>query len=128
LSLYDHQMSPILNQSQTSLDALTGAGLCGSNAARVPNGQQARCGLGPRQPLLVVSPFARSNAVDHSLTDQSSVVRFIEDNWKLGRIEGGSVDARAGSLSGLFDFNRPHSDRLILDPTTGVRVAGRQGN
>ncbi len=121
-------MSPILNQSQTSLDALTGAGLCGSNAARVPNGQQARCGLGPRQPLLVVSPFARSNAVDHSLTDQSSVVRFIEDNWKLGRLEGGSVDARAGSLSGLFDFNRPHSDRLILDPTTGVRVAGRQGN
>jgi phospholipase C len=112
LSLYDHQMSPILNQSQTSLDALTGAGLCGSNAARVPNGQQARCGLGPRQPLLVVSPFARSNAVDHSLTDQSSVVRFIEDNWKLG----------------LFEFNRPHSDRLILDPTTGVRVAGRQGN
>jgi phospholipase C len=82
LSLYDHQMSPILNQSQTSLDALTGAGLCGSNTARVPNGQQARCGLGPRQPLLVVSPFARSNAVDHSLTDQSSVVRFIENNWK----------------------------------------------
>jgi len=123
---YDHQMSPILNQSQTSLDALSGAGLCGSNAARVPNGQQARCGLGPRQPLLMISPFARSNAVDHSLTDQSSVVRFIEDNWTLGRIGGGSFDARAGSLSGLFDFNRPHGDRLILDPTTGLRVGGKQ--
>ena len=123
---YDHHMSPILNQSQTSLDKLTGEGFCGSNPARVPNGQQARCGFGPRQPFLVASPWARPNAVDHSLTDQSSVVRFIEDNWKLGRIGGGSFDTRAGSLSGLFDFTRPRSDRLFLDPTTGLRVGGQQ--
>ena len=29
-----------------------------------------RCGYGPRLPLLVVSPWARRNFVDHSVTDQ----------------------------------------------------------
>ena len=116
---YDHQMGPILNQSQTSLDALTGAGQCGSNPARVPSGQQARCGFGPRLPFLLVSPWARQNAVDHSLTDQSSVVRFIEDNWGLGRVGGGSFDGRAGTLSGLFDFDHPGAGKLLLDPATG---------
>ncbi len=55
---YDHQMGPIINQSQTPLDALTGTGFCGTNPAKVPDGQQARCGVGPRQPLLVISPYA----------------------------------------------------------------------
>jgi phospholipase C len=116
---YDHQMGPILNQSQTSLDYLSGPGQCGSNPAAVPNGQQARCGFGPRLPLLVVSPWARSNFVDHSLTNQTSVVRFIEDNWSLGRVGGGSFDARSNSLTGLFNFDHPTADKLMLDPSTG---------
>jgi phospholipase C len=116
---YDHQMGPILNQSQTPLDALSGAGQCGANPARVPSGQEARCGLGPRLPLLVVSPWTRPNSVDHSLTDQSSVVRFIEDNWGLGRVGGGSFDARTGTIASLFDFGHPQGGRLLLDPTTG---------
>jgi phospholipase C len=58
---YDHQMGPVVTQSQTSLDALTGAGQCGSSASEVPSGQQARCGVGPRQPLLVISPYAKQN-------------------------------------------------------------------
>ena len=40
-------------------------------------------------PLLVVAPSARHNFVDHTMTDQSSIVRFIEDNWLGGqRITG----------------------------------------
>jgi phospholipase C len=71
-------------------------------------------------PLLVISPFARRNFVDHSITDQSSILRFIEDNWNLGRIGDQSFDARAGSLDAMFDFDdRERSARLILDPTTG---------
>jgi phospholipase C len=116
---YDHQMGPILLQSQTLLDALNAAGQCGSNPARVPSGQEARCGLGPRLPLVVVSPWTRPNSVDHSLTDQSSVVRFIEDNWGLGRIGGGSFDARTGTIASLLDFGHPQGGRLVLDPTTG---------
>jgi phospholipase C len=72
-------------------------------------------------PLLVISPFAKRNFVDSSLTSQASILRFIEDNWSLGRIGNQSFDATAGSLSNLFDFSRPNGipARLFLDPTTG---------
>ena len=59
----------------------------------------------------------------HHVTDQSSILRFIEDNWNLGRVGGGSFDAKAGSLEGMFDFHRaPRMTPVILDPTTGTRA------
>jgi phospholipase C len=123
---YDHQMGPVVTQSQTALDTLSGAGQCGANPAKVPTTdtntpEEARCGVGPRQPLLVVSPFAKSNFVDNTFTDQSSVVQFIEDNW-LGsqRIGGGAADAAAGTLDNLFSFHGDdRNGRLFLDPSTG---------
>jgi phospholipase C len=78
-----------------------------------------------RQPLLVISPFSRPNFVDSSLTMQSSVVRFIEDNWLGGeRIGGGSNDAIAGTLDGMLQFSRPNDRSLFLDPSTGTPVGG----
>jgi hypothetical protein len=58
-------------------------------------------------PLLLVSPLAKRNYVDHTLTDQSSVLRFIEDNWLSGeRIQpGGSFDTIAGPLDNMFNFD-----------------------
>jgi phospholipase C len=119
---YDHQMSPIVNQSgDPAVDGLTDSNTCGS-ATKAAGGYQDRCGYGPRLPLLVVSPFAKSNFVDHSTTDQSSILRFIEDNWKLGRIGDASFDVKAGSLENLFAFSgrgRGRGPKLILDPSTG---------
>jgi phospholipase C len=132
---YDHQMSPIVNQSHGTQDALTGATLCGASADATalpgvdPGNLHAlgRCGYGPRQPLLVVSPWSRRNYVDHSITDQTSVLRFIEDNWLQGqRIGQGSFDVLANSITQMFDFNRDNDDegnRLILDPHTGQPVS-----
>jgi len=115
---YDHQMGPVVRQSNTPDDGLFGAGNCGTAPAGSFNG---RCGYGPRQPLLVVSPWARQNHVDHTLTDQSSVLRFIEDNWHLGRIGNQSSDAFAGSMFGLFDFSEHHTraPQLMLNSVTG---------
>jgi phospholipase C len=115
---YDHVMPPIVNQSSDpGQDALLGAGLCGH---AVPSAYQDRCGYGPRLPLLVVSPFARTNFVDHQVTDQSSILRFIEDNWRVGRIGDQSFDQRAGSLLGLLRFGHaPRNPALYLDPITG---------
>jgi len=115
---YDHAMGPIVMHSSTPDDALSAPGLCGTPKA---GAYQDRCGYGPRQPLLVISPFARPNFVDHGVTDQSSVLQFIEDNWELGRIGNQSADAIAGSLYPLFDFSHENSGnrRLILDPSTG---------
>src|SRR5262249_45250036 len=89
-----------------------------------PNG---RCGYGPRQPLLVVSPWAKENYVDHRITDQASVLRFIEDNWNLGRLGGFSNDATSGSLDAMFDFdNKDCGDNprtLFLNKLTGEVVS-----
>jgi len=60
--------------------------------------------------------------VDHSLTDQSSILRLIEDIWGLGRIGDQSFDERAASLSALFDFDRPLARSVLLDPGTGQPV------
>ena len=129
---YDHQMGPIVTQSNVSDDQLDGPGNCGTakmilGASVIQNG---RCGYGPRQPLLVISPYARKNYVDHRVTDQSSILRFIEDNWGLGRIGNGSTDAVAGSINGMLDLDehdRGHHERgsrLILDPATGRIIDG----
>ena len=83
--------------------------------------QIGRCGYGPRLPLLVISPWARHGYVDHTLTDQSSILRFIEDNWHLGPIPG-SYAALAGSLDSMFDFDKQPREAprtLLLDPVTG---------
>jgi phospholipase C len=116
---YDHVMPPILNTSQTSADALTAEGQCGSRPPRL-GGYQGRCGYGPRLPFLVISPWSRVNFVDHTLTDQSSVIRFIEDNWQLGRIGDGSFDELAGPITNMFDFHKRHDRKLFLDRETGL--------
>jgi len=121
---YDHQMSPIVNQSSSPADALIAPGSCGdgSSALSGPNAlhAQGRCGYGPRMPLLVISPYAKQNFVDHTVTDQSSILRFIEDNWLGGqRIGQGSFDERAGVLDNMFDFRRPNPEPFFLDEWTG---------
>jgi phospholipase C len=121
---YDHQMSPIVGQSDVSDDNLKGVGNCGTPTAAQGGGtiENGRCGYGPRQPLLVISPYSKRNFVDHSITDQASVIRFIEDNWGLGRIGGGSRDAIAGTLLNLFDFTQDPKYKLFLSPNTGELV------
>jgi phospholipase C len=141
---YDHENHVINASFNSNVDALEGTGQCKplpspfqafpvsfvpghSPGVQTPlpgiNGKpvNGRCGYGPRLPLLVISPWAKHNFVDHSVTDQSSIVRFIEDNWLNGeRIGQGSYDAHAGSLFSMFDFNQLPYTKLKLDPITGL--------
>jgi len=131
---YDHTMDPVVNQSGPTAavtpdldDALAAADSCGKTATAGPTANiGGLCGYGQRQPLLVISPWAKDNYVDHSITDQSSVIRFIEDNWLGGeRIGGASSDSKAGTINNMFDFKRkfPEIPRtLLLDPTTGEEI------
>jgi len=71
-----------------------------------PAPAQGRCGYGTRIPLLLISPFAKKNYIDHTLIDQTSVLKFVEDNWLAGqRIQaGGSFDTIAGTLENMMSF------------------------
>jgi phospholipase C len=61
------------------------------------------------------------------VTDQSSIIRFVEDNWLGGtRIGQGSFDGIANSISQMFDFTRRRENgTLFLNPSTGQPVADR---
>ncbi|HEV2954871.1 MAG TPA: alkaline phosphatase family protein [Xanthobacteraceae bacterium] len=137
---YDHQMPPIVNPSfNPDLDKLNGPGVCNKGLqqgrptpAQPLNGTAGtpvwgRCGYGTRVPFLLVSPFAKRNYVDHTLIDQTSVMRFIEDNWLGGeRIQpGGSFDTIAGTIGNMFDFDHRDDEllKVLLHPETGAVVS-----
>jgi phospholipase C len=138
---YDHaysgvtnpSISPADNLSDTVLNSPLTSGLCGPrHQTRAPlDGEQGRCGFGPRLPLLVISPFARHNRVDHNLSNQASIINFVEYNWGLPSIDGSAdhdLTARnraAGlpfDLAGLFKFDGSPNGGGVLNPETGVPV------
>ena len=122
---YDHVMPPIVSQSNDPLnDALGGSAVLCGVANTTAGAYEDRCGYGPRLPFLVISPYSNINYVDHATTDQTSILRFIEDNWNLGRIGDQSFDAQAGSILGLFNFSGERPTTLILDPNTGEPAGG----
>ena len=49
-------------------------------------------GDGTRIPLIAVSPFAKKGFVDHTYYDHVSLLKFIEENWRLPRISNRSRD------------------------------------
>lgn len=132
---YDHLMAPTTNGSSTASDFLDGEGKCGDGATALPGVNpatkhaQGRCGPGPRLPLIVISPWARKNYVDHTFTTQASIMRLIEDLYlNRERLGQGSLDVQAGSLLGMFDFSKgkpQNTRRLILNPDTGLVRAGK---
>jgi len=110
---------PIVNSSaDPALDALNGPGVCRHGAPM--GGIQDRCGYGQRLPLLIISPCARADYVSRTITDQTSVLAFVEDNWLGGQRTGGSsFDNLAGSLDNMFSWAHPSFAPYLLDPATG---------
>lgn len=118
---YDHVMPPLISTSNDPIfDALFGQqGLCGHT--QHIDIYLDRCGYGPRLILLAISPFSKPDYIDHRVTDQTSILRFIEDNWLGGqRIGDHSLDAKAGSIVGMFDFRHGHKpiSNIFLDSST----------
>jgi phospholipase C len=156
---YDHVTGPVVNQSAfkagsdngstnandsylpvlplststtpASASAIPTSGVCGIAGGAAGGASAPRCGYGIRLPFLVISPWAKTNFVDHTVTDQTSSLAFIEYNWSLGSIDptptpisqGGSFDQAAGSILNMFDFDdQPNLRRLILNDSTGLVV------
>jgi phospholipase C len=140
---YDHQMPPIVNPSTSALvDTLNGPGSCHvgiqqwrptftSPQLTDPTGTYkplGRCGYGTRIPMLLITPYAQANAVDHTITDQSSILAAIEDNWLGGQRITGSFDQLAGPITHKLDLSKAltvpqaHARALILNTATGAPI------
>jgi phospholipase C len=121
---YDHVTPKIVNGSN---DSTLDTSLCEKVTVKL-GGANGRCGFGQRLPMVVISPYTRENYISNNLTDTTSVVRFIEDNWLGGERIPDSYDAISGSLDakgGLLDFSiKPHDRPVILNPLTGAVKSG----
>src|SRR5260221_2164957 len=84
-------------------------------------------GLGFRVPALLVSPYARRGIVDHAQLEHASMLKFIEDNWKVAPL--GTRDAGANDFLSAFNFKRPaRGPELNVDYATPPHIAaGRRG-
>jgi phospholipase C len=120
--------------TSTSSSSTTGSSSTSSTTTTAPatssgTPEEGECGLGPRLPFLVLSPYARANSVSSAVIDQSSIVRFIEQNWRLRPLGNGAADASAGSLDSLFDWGAgPVNPPLVLSPGSGEPVAIRSSS
>jgi phospholipase C len=87
-------------------------------------------GDGPRVPMIVVSPYARHDYIDHTYTDHVSVLKFIEANWRLSPLTSFSEDNLAnpapnvyvpknrpaiGNLMTMFNFSEPSFATIRLN-------------
>jgi phospholipase C len=79
---------------------------------------------GPRVPTVIISPYARPHYVDHSTLDFTSVLKFIEDDFRLKPLT--ALDRRAGSLTSSLDFHQkplaPYIQKATSCPKTDYNI------
>jgi phospholipase C len=69
-------------------------------------------GLGPRAPMLVISPWAKPGSIDHDTMEFASVLRFIETIYDLPPLT--SRDADTSDMLSAFDFSQQPQKPLVL--------------
>jgi phospholipase C len=126
---YDHVYhAPTNGSADPAQDAAACTAAAASKSTAAIGGYADRCGPGPRQPLLVISPYAKTNSIDHTFLTQASITKFIEQNWSTGRIGDSSFDAKAGSLKSAFDFYDPNNKQVLLNADGSVASVHRIGH
>ena len=69
-------------------------------------------GLGPRVPMLIISPYARPGYVSHTQYEPSSVLKFVEERFDLPALA--SRDAAANDTLDSFNFTQAPLSPLVL--------------
>jgi phospholipase C len=71
-------------------------------------------GMGPRVPMILVSPWAHEGLVAHDTLEFSSVLKMIETIWELPSLT--ARDRRASDMLNLFDFEGRPAPRVLREP------------
>ncbi len=86
----------------------------------VPPPQLDAFGLGPRVPLLVISPYAKKGYIAHTQYEPSSILKFVETRYSLPALT--DRDRNANDMLDSFDFNQAPLAPLILKPRACPRA------
>jgi len=70
----------------------------------VPPPSPDQFGLGPRIPLLIISPFAKKGFVSHTTYEFSSFLKFVEERYGLPALS--DEDKGANDMLDSFDFTQ----------------------
>jgi phospholipase C len=73
-------------------------------------------GLGPRVPLIIISPYARKGYISHTQYEFSSFLRFVEERYSLGNL--GQRDVSANDMLDSFDFTQAPLAPVVLQQRT----------
>ena len=76
--------------------------------------------VGFRLPALVISPYAKQEVI-HTVTEQASIPKLVEDLFGMPRmnaLDPHARDEKAGSMLDAFDFTQPPRAPLILQQRT----------
>ena len=69
-------------------------------------------GMGPRVPLLIISPYARKGYISHTPYEFSSFLKFVERRYNLAALT--DRDKAANDMLDSFDFQQEPLPALIL--------------
>jgi phospholipase C len=79
----------------------------------VPPPQIDQFGLGPRVPMLIISPFAKRGYISHTQYEHSSVLKFVEARYHLPPLTG--RDAAASDMLDAFDFRQTQPPLVLSE-------------
>jgi len=77
----------------------------------VPPPSLDQFGLGPRVPLLIISPFAKKGYVSHTNYEFSSLLKFVEQRYGLSPLA--ARDSAASDMTDSFDFTQNQSPLIL---------------
>lgn len=69
-------------------------------------------GLGPRVPMLIISPYAKAGYISHKRYEGATVLKFMEEVFNIPSL--GLRDATANDPLDSFDFNQTPLPPLVL--------------
>ena len=100
--LYDH----VAPQPMPSPDGIAPVDLLPGDICTTTTGPNCTFTFtGYRIPLVVVSPYAKKNYVDHTVADYTAILKFIETRWSVPALT--ARDAAQPDMTAFFDFTNP---------------------
>ncbi len=88
----------------------------------VPPPKLAPFSLGPRVPLLVISPYTRPHLIEHQVMDFRSIVKYVEGSFSLPHVM--RYDRHVNSIGAMLNMKQrplgPEALRPKKCPASGT--------